>query len=87
MSFDKRIELKLKNGFMISCGGDTSHYCTVGETVEVAIFDTERNWYCKNTGIEAIESKADAEPGNESRVFGHVTAEEFAQLILKIGEV
>ena len=76
-------KVDIGNGFSLSLQNSSTHYCTPGSTVELAIFKDDE-WYCKDTGIPSLEYKADSEPGQGTRVFGHTTKEEVLELVLKL---
>ena len=69
------------NGWSVSVQQSENHYCTVGKTVEVAIFDPQDRWYVydeKNHTIE--ESEVD------TYVNGWIDADHVARIISIISQ-
>ena len=69
------------NGWSISIQQSDSHNCKVGHTAEVAIFDSEDNWY----GYD--EEKHDIfVPDEETYVNGYLNADDIAKIISIISQ-
>jgi len=90
MSGDKVIEfsdfwngvnITFSNGWCVSIQQGESHYCTVGKTAEVAIFDDKDNWYAFD------EEKRDIYiPDEGTYVNGHLDADDIAKIISIISQ-
>jgi hypothetical protein len=70
------------NGWGLSIQQSEHHYCKVGKTAEVAIFDPEGNWlaYDERTGsVEVL-------PSADTHVNGHLNADDIAKLFAIVSE-
>jgi len=69
------------NGWSISIQQSENHYCKVGESAEVAIFDDKENWYVYD------EEKHDIFKSEEdTHVNGHLNADDIAKIISIISQ-
>ena len=69
------------NGWSISIQQSENHYCKVGETVEVAIFDPADSWY----GYD--EEKCEIfVPSENTHVVGHCSADNVGKIISIISQ-
>ena len=69
------------NGWSISIQQSDDHYCRVGHTAEVAIFDDKDNWYAFD------EEKRDIHiPDEDTYVNGHLDADAIAKIISIISQ-
>jgi hypothetical protein len=67
---------KFSNGWSVSMQQGEAHYCTVGKTAEVAVFDSKDNWYVYDEDSQTLEaSEAD------TYVNGHLDADAVAKII------
>ena len=72
---------EFSNGWSASIQQGESHYCTVGKTAEVAIFDDRDNWY----GYD--EEKRDIfTPDADTYVNGHLNADDIAKIFSIISQ-
>ena len=69
------------NGWSISIQQSENHYCKVGESAEVAIFDDKENWYVFD------EEKRDIfESEEDTHVNCHLNADDIAKIISIISQ-
>ena len=72
---------EFSNGWSISIQQSENHYCTVGKTAEVAIFDENDNWY----GYD--DEKRDIFiPEEDTYANGHLDADDIAKIISIISQ-
>ena len=75
------ITFEFSNGWSVSMQQSESHYCTVGKTAEVAIFDENDNWY----GYD--NEKCDIfKPDEDTYANGHLDADDIAKIISIISQ-
>ena len=64
------------NGWSVSVQQSDAHYCTVGKTAEVAIFDPENNWYTYDEEKNEILISEE-----DTHVNGWLNADQVAKII------
>ena len=72
---------EFSNGWSISIQQGEAHYCTVGETAEVAVFDKMDNWY----GYDKEKCEIFV-PSESTTVTGHCSADDIAKIISIISQ-
>jgi hypothetical protein len=73
---------EFSNGWSVSIQQSESHYCTVGKTAEVAIFDPKENWYAYDEENGEVNELANA----DTYVNGHLDADAIAKIISIISQ-
>ena len=72
---------EFSNGWSVSMQQSDAHYCSVGKTAEVAVFDSKDNWYVYDEDSQTLEgSEAD------TYVNGHLDADAVAKIISIISQ-
>lgn len=64
------------NGWSVSVQQGDAHYCKVGETAEVAIWDPKDNWYAYDEESNTLEASSE-----DTYVNGHLDADQVAKII------
>ena len=64
------------NGWSVSVQQSENHYCKVGKTAEVAIFDPEDNWYVYDEESQTLEAS-----DIDTHVNGWLDADHVARII------
>jgi len=72
---------EFSNGWSISIQQSENHYCKVGETAEVAIFDEVDRWY----GYDKDKCEVYV-PSEDTHVVGSCTADDIAKIISIISQ-
>ena len=72
------------NGWSVSIQQSENHYCTVGKTAEVAIFDLRDNWYGYDD--EKRDIFIPNKEYHETYVNGHLNANDVAKIISIISQ-
>ena len=72
---------EFSNGWSISIQQGEAHYCTVGKTAEVAVFDKMDNWY----GYDKEKCEIFV-PSEDTIVIGHCSADDIAKIISIISQ-
>ena len=73
---------EFSNGWSVSIQQSESHYCTVGKTAEVAIFDPKDNWYAYDEEDGVVNEL----PNADTYVNGHLNADDVAKIISIISQ-
>ena len=72
---------EFSNGWSVSMQQSESHYCTVGKTAEVAIFDENDNWYGYDN-----EKRDIFKPEEDTYANSHLDADDIAKIISIISQ-
>ena len=72
---------EFSNGWSISIQQGEAHYCTVGKTAEVAVFDKMDNWY----GYDKEKCEIFI-PSEDTYVNGHCSADDIGKIISIISQ-
>ena len=75
---------EFSNGWSASIQQGESHYCTVGKTAEVAIFDDRDNWYGYDD--EKRDIFTPDKEYHDTYVNGHLNADDVAKIISIISQ-
>ena len=72
---------EFSNGWSVSMQQGEAHYCTVGKTAEVAVFDPMDNWYVYDEDSQTLEASE-----QDTTVNGHLDADAVAKIISIISQ-
>ena len=73
----------LSNGWSVSVQQGDAHYCEIGKTAEVAIFDPKENWYAYDEESNTLDA---GWPSGDTYVNGHLDADAVAKIISIISQ-
>jgi len=71
------------NGWSVSVQQGDAHYCEIGKTAEVAIFDPKENWYAYDEESNTLDA---GWPSGDTYVNGHLDADAVAKIISIISQ-
>ena len=71
------------NGWSVSVQQGDAHYCEIGKTAEVAIFDPKENWYAYDEESNTLDMWPSSE---DTYVNGHLDADAVAKIISIISQ-
>ena len=71
------------NGWSVSIQQSDAHYCEIGKTAEVAIFDPKENWYAYDEESNTLDA---GWPSGDTYVNGHLDADAVAKIISIISQ-
>ena len=71
------------NGWSVSVQQGDAHYCEIGKTAEVAIFDPKDNWYAYDEESNTLDA---GWPSGDTYVNGHLDADAVAKIISIISQ-